>query len=106
MYGLAPDLLVAIQTVLTGNDTVDEAVLFGSRAKGNFRPGSDIDIALKGQGLTLNDLLELGITMDDLETLYRFDLVIYHRIAEPTLRDHIDRMGRVLYQKTPSPVSQ
>ncbi|MBC8155061.1 MAG: nucleotidyltransferase domain-containing protein [Bacteroidetes bacterium] len=106
MYGLTPELLMAIQSVLADNTTVDEAVLFGSRAKGNFRPGSDIDIALKGQGLKLNDLLELGLALDDLETPYRFDLVIYHRITEPVLHDHIDRMGRVLYQKTVSSVSQ
>jgi predicted nucleotidyltransferase len=76
---------------------IEEAILFGSRAKGNYSDGSDIDIALKGNRVRLNDMLNLSIELDDLELPYKFDLVIYSRIKEQTLKDHIDRVGISLF---------
>lgn len=99
MHGLNDELLTKVATILSNNNRVEEALLFGSRAKGNFRAGSDIDIALKGPNLVLNDILHLSIDLDALETPYQFDLVLYQRITEPALREHIDRVGHVLYQK-------
>lgn len=78
---------------------IKEAILFGSRAKGNFRPGSDIDIALKGEGLTLHHILQLLNAFDDLMLPYLFDVVIYDRIQEPALTLHIDQCGRVIYRR-------
>ncbi len=105
MYGLNDELLTKIAAILSTNNRVDEALLFGSRAKGNFRTGSDIDIALKGTSLVSNDLLHLSIDLDELETPYQFDLVIYQRITEPALRDHIDRVGQLLYQRVATVIS-
>lgn len=104
MYGLSADLLSNIKHLMAQHLGIDEAWLFGSRATGNFRPGSDIDMAIKGDKLTLNDIITLSIAFDDLETPYRFDLILYHRINEPALQEHIDRAGKLLYQKTASPI--
>ena len=106
MYGLNDELLTKITAILANNNRIEAALIFGSRAKGNFRPGSDIDIALKGSELAVKDIIQISIDLDELETPYRFDLVIYNRINESALREHIDRMGRVLYKKTLAGISQ
>lgn len=90
-----------ITQVITDAGNIREALLFGSRAKGNFRPGSDIDLALKGVGLTLKDILRVSAALDDLDLPYQIDLVIYDRITETALKDHIDRLGIDLLQSAP-----
>lgn len=94
-YGLPADSLEQIIKIISGNSNVTEIILFGSRAIGNYRTGSDVDIALKGD-LTLNDKLDILIALDNLELPYKFDLVLYSRINEVKLIDHIERVGVVL----------
>ena len=75
---------------------VESAVLFGSRAKGNFREGSDIDIALKGKAVTL---VHRGQIQEAYEVLYlpwKLDLILYDSITEAAVKDHIDRLGIAL----------
>jgi predicted nucleotidyltransferase len=95
--GLTEKLLKQIVTALADEPKVEGAVLFGSRAKGNFKEGSDIDLALKGTTLTPNDLMSLAARFEELPTLKRIDLLIYNTINEPALKDHIDRVGIQLY---------
>lgn len=95
-YGLSDNDLARIVDVLAMNGRVEQAILFGSRAKGTHKPGSDVDIALKGAGLTLNDLLTLSVALDELWIPLRVDLLLYNRIDEPALLDHIDRVGKNL----------
>jgi predicted nucleotidyltransferase len=73
--------------------------LFGSRAKGNYDPGSDIDIALKGEQMHLDDLIEFYVEMDKLLIPNKVDIVIFDRIGEQALIEHINRVGVVLYDK-------
>jgi predicted nucleotidyltransferase len=95
--GLTEKLLKQIVTALADEPKVEGAVLFGSRAKGNFKEGSDIDLALKGTTLTPNDLMSLAARFEELPTLKRIDLLIYNTINEPALKEHIDRVGIQLY---------
>lgn len=97
-YGIPRDDFSALITVLTRNNKIFEIILFGSRAKGTFSNGSDIDIALKGNNLGLKDILDASEGMEELLLPYKVDLVIYSRITEPTLIDHIDRVGIVLFK--------
>ncbi len=97
--GLPADAVAAIQRVLAGCPAVEQALLYGSRAKGNYRRGSDIDLSLKGDGLTYRDLLRLMDELDDLLLPYMIDLSIYHQIDNPALREHIERVGVVFYQR-------
>ncbi|PZX11921.1 putative nucleotidyltransferase [Breznakibacter xylanolyticus] len=90
--GLSPQTTTAFLSVLFQHPKVKEVILFGSRAKGTFKPGSDIDLALKGE-LNLQDLTLLLNHIDDLNLPYTFDLIIYNRIKEPALREHIQRVG-------------
>lgn len=98
-YGLQNADINQIIEVLSRNGRIDQIILFGSRAKGTFTEGSDVDIALKGSELNLSDILEAAVNLDELLLPYKFDLVIYDRIKEPSLREHIDRVGMVLFER-------
>jgi len=73
-------------------------LLYGSRAKGNYRHGSDIDLALEGRGLDETQLPALEIRLDDLLLPYCIDLSRLADIQNEALRDHIRRVGRVFYE--------
>ncbi len=96
-YGLPETDLKRIITLLQQNPKIKKITLFGSRAKGNFKEGSDIDIALIGNNLLLNDILDATIELEKLNLPFRFDLIIYDRIKEEALKEHIDRVGIILY---------
>ena len=95
--GLSVADLENVLSVLKKNTKIKQVILFGSRAKGNFRQGSDVDIALKGEGLKLKDILEASIEIDELLLPYKFDLIIFDRIKEISLIEHIERVGKTLF---------
>lgn len=98
-YGIEESMLHHIISILSKNPRIDRVLLFGSRAKGNFRIGSDIDLALTGKELELDDILDASLEIDNLNLPYKFDLVIYDRIKEPALLEHIDRVGVALFSR-------
>ena len=75
---------------------IQEAILFGSRAKGNYREGSDIDIALKGERLNLEHRRQLQESYEALYLPWKLDLILYESINEPAVKEHIDRVGIAL----------
>jgi len=75
---------------------IDRAVVFGSRAKGNWRENSDIDIAVFGEGVNVGLLVA---QLDELPMPYKFDIVDYNSINSCALREHIDRVGIEIYTK-------
>lgn len=91
-HGLTSEAWIAIAETLLANPRVEEVVLFGSRAKGIHKPGSDVDLALVG-ALELNDLLDLHERLDDLDLPYRFDLVSVRDVDDPAVLAHIERVG-------------
>lgn len=97
--GLKQEVIEKIQCTLTRFVAVDKAVLYGSRAKGNYKSGSDIDLTLYGVGLTHEDLMDISMALDDLLLPYTIDLSIYANLDNLELRDHIDRVGVVLFQR-------
>ena len=72
---------------------VKRVIIFGSRAKGNFREGSDIDLALIGPTITPQLRQEILIAYDNLDLPWKLDLVLYDLLQEPALKEHIDRWG-------------
>ena len=70
MFGLSDDVIEKIQNAFAENAKVDKAIVFGSRAKGNYKEGSDIDIAIKGQDLNFDDTLSLHQKFDELNIPY------------------------------------
>ncbi len=98
-YGLPPEALQAIRRVLAAHPAVDAAILYGSRALGRQRPGSDIDLTLQGEQLQHQDLLNIELELDDLLLPWKIDLSLLAHIDNPALLEHIRRVGKVLYQR-------
>lgn len=99
MYGLDTAAINAIKAVFATHAEVEQAILYGSRAKGTHRSDSDIDITLKGEALTLSLLFAIETALDDLLLPYKIDLSILHKIKNPDLIAHIKRVGMVFYEK-------
>lgn len=98
-YGLENFAISHIVSILERNPKIEKVILFGSRAIGNFQNGSDVDLSLIGKELELNDILNASIEIDNLALPYKFDLVIYDRIKEKALLEHIDRVGITLFER-------
>ena len=98
-YGLSDKTIEQIHAVLSKFPEVDKAVLYGSRAKGNFKRGSDIDLTLYGTGLSLTILYKIENELDDALLPYKIDLSIFEQIADSDVVDHIRRVGVVFYEK-------
>lgn len=97
-HGLSDTAIAQISEVFAKYPEVESAVLYGSRAKGTHKTGSDIDITLLGAGLTSQVLAAIQEDMEQGLLPYRFDLSIQSQITHPGLMDHIRRVGVVLYQ--------
>jgi predicted nucleotidyltransferase len=102
-YGLPDNAVQQILTVLKKYEQVDRAILYGSRAKGNYKNGSDIDLTLCGnEKLTLNIVYRILEDIDDLFLPYKIDLSIYRELQDPNIIEHIQRVGILFYEKSPS----
>jgi len=101
-YGLSQETIRKTSGIFAKYANIDEVVLYGSRAKGNYKPGSDIDLTIKGVGLNLEQLNKISTDLDDLLLPYTFDLSIFHHITNPDLMNHIERVGKVFYQRDKS----
>ena len=100
--GLKDAHRAAIVNLLRANKHVERAVLFGSRAKQTFTPDSDVDIALFGKALTITDQGHLAAAMEELTIPQRVDLLLYHRIEDATLCEHVLQDGIELYRRQES----
>ena len=98
-HGLSPDTVARIKSVLAGFPEVEKALLYGSRAKGNYRNGSDIDLTLFGDGLTENVVSRIYWALDDLLLPYKIDLSLFSGLKHPALIDHIRRVGIPLFER-------
>lgn len=96
-FGLDLKTIEKIQNVFEKYTLIDEAILYGSRAMGNFKVGSDIDIMLMAPKLTLTDQLKIENELDDLLLPYKIDLSLSHQIENSDLKDHIQRRGLKFY---------
>ena len=100
MFGLSVDALRKIREAFAGFPRIEKVVIYGSRAKGNHRKGSDIDITLIGKNLTLeNTIYPLTSALDDLYLPYTFDISIFNQLDEPEFIDHILRVGKTFYER-------
>ena len=98
-FGLNDTELQALRTTLASIPEVEEAIIYGSRARGTSRVASDIDITLKGSALTYLQLALLDARIDDLYLPYFVDLSLFSMLKNPDLLESIDREGKVLYKK-------
>ena len=101
-HGLSEITVERIRGVLSHFPEVKKAVLYGSRAKGTHRPGSDIDLTLHCHGLGQSLLARIDEELDDLLLPYQMDLSLFASLTHPALLDHIRRVGVVLYERADS----
>lgn len=98
-YGLPQSAIQQICAVLRRYPQVEQAILYGSRAKGNYKNGSDIDLTLRGADLTLNTLYKILDDLDELYLPYTIDLSVFNDISDPDVLEHIQRVGVTFYKK-------
>lgn len=98
-FGLDDHALRLIREVFARHPTIREARIFGSRAKGNYRPESDVDIAIFGD---VDGALVSVVAgeLDDLPLPYGFDVQAYNSIKHAALREHIDRVGLQMFVRS------
>lgn len=97
--GLKDAQLAEIRRFAQKNPAIERVSIYGSRAKGNYRPGSDVDLVLEGKELKLTNQLSFWNDLDDSDQPYFFDTIILHHIQNDSLLEHIRRVGVVIYQK-------
>ena len=98
--GLSESVIQRIRAVLARIPEVKKAVLFGSRAKGDYRNGSDIDLTLYGGAdLTLSVRHRIAVELDDLLLPFMIDLSIFRDISDPDMIEHIQRVGTPMYER-------
>jgi predicted nucleotidyltransferase len=98
-YGLSETTVQKISSIFARFPAVEKVVLYGSRAKDTYKTGSDIDLTLFGTTLTTNQLLQIMDALDDLLLPYTIDLSIFAQLNHPELKEHIERVGKVFYDK-------
>jgi uncharacterized protein len=98
-HGLPATTLAKIAGVLERFPEVERAVLFGSRAKGTHKPGSDVDLALGGATLDWRTIGKIYDALDDLLLPHRFSLVVDDAATDPDVAAHIRRVGIVVFQR-------
>jgi len=97
-FGLTEHEQELIRGVLRQHPEIIGAKIFGSRAKGTSQSNSDIDLTLEGK-IPSRLAAEISETLDDLPLPYLFDVTAYGEIEQRTLKEHIDRVGQVFYER-------
>lgn len=98
-FGLSKEVMKKIQGVLADHPAVERAVLYGSRAKGSHKPGSDIDLNLEGEAITPKERDRILLELDDLDLPYVLDVTVLHEVSHDPFLEHIERVGVVIYQR-------
>ena len=99
-YGLQDRDMMHILDAIRSFPEISQVVLFGSRAKGNHKPASDVDLAIKGASVTYETAVKLADILNEEKPLpYFFDVIHYEGISDPRLIEHIDRAGVLLYSE-------
>ena len=97
--GLPEDIVRKMGEIFRDCPEIDRVLLYGSRAMGNWRNGSDIDLCVEAVNLTLSELWAIENRIDDLLLPWKVDLSLRHQIDNPDLLDHIDQVGQIFYQR-------
>ena len=97
MYGLDLEEMQILQQIFSETNGLEEVILYGSRAKGNNKPFSDIDITLLGERLSDEDLTDICYKLSESSLPYFCDVSLYHKLRSPSLIEHINRRGKNIY---------
>jgi len=98
-FGLSEQTIERINSVFARHPEVEKVVLYGSRAKGTYKPGSDIDLTLYGNEISQKETNKILDELEELDLPYSIDLSVFSRLSHVQLRDHIERVGVVFYAR-------
>jgi uncharacterized protein len=98
-HGLSHSIVDQIKSVFVKYPELEKVLIYGSRAKGNFKPGSDIDLTFIGDGLNQTMLNKIDDEIDDLMLPYTFDLSILKNVSNTDFIAHVERVGIVFYER-------
>ena len=99
MYGLSDKEFAEMTAIFDQCANLEKVILYGSRAKGNYKKFSDVDITLEGDKLTLSDLFRIQDLLYESDLPYMYDVSIFSKISNPDLVDHIRRRGIVIWER-------
>ncbi len=97
--GLNQNIINQINNIFAKYPQIKKVMLYGSRAKGNYKKGSDIDLSMFGEDLTYKIQLDVFDDLDELLLPYTIDLSVFDYLDNANLRDHIERVGVVFYER-------
>jgi uncharacterized protein len=101
-FGITPKTFQLLLKTFQSFPQIEEVILFGSRAMGNYKKGSDIDLVLKGEKVTSRLVLQINAILNErLPIPYFVDILMFSQIDNPELLDHIQRVGKIIYEKNP-----
>jgi predicted nucleotidyltransferase len=103
-FGLSAESLETLYSLFAAYPGIQKVILYGSRAMGNYRPGSDIDITLiADESFSYSDLVRLEGKLEESNLPYFVDVSIYIKLTSHNFIDHIQRVGKVLYERASEP---
>ncbi|GJG68812.1 hypothetical protein PRLR6025_22810 [Prevotella lacticifex] len=97
-YGLKQQYIDELRAILRDIPGIEEAVLYGSRARGDYGRGSDIDICLKGEQITPSDVVSLKTALYESRIPYFFDVCVWNNIKNEDFKNNIIRDGKVIFE--------
>jgi len=96
-FGLKEKTIEQINEIFEKYNQVERVILYGSRALGTYKNGSDIDLTLVGKELSLSTMNKIWNDLDDLLLPYTFDLSLFSELTNTELIDHIVENGVDFY---------
>jgi len=99
-FGLPDEFLSVVRTFGNSNPRIEQIILYGSRATCRYRKGSDVDLALVDNQLTIDDIIQFEKQLEPLDVLNKFDVLIFDKISSPELKEQILTSGIELYSRT------
>ncbi len=98
-FGLRDEDISYIKKVIKKYQEINKALIFGSRAKVNYKNGSDIDIAIIGENVSFDTVSKLMGEFEDSHLPYMFDIIDYIHLNDKDVKEHIDRVGKVIFTR-------
>ncbi len=99
-YGLKQETINQLQTIFMQYPELEKVILYGSRSQGNYKQGSDIDLAFFGKALTQHHLFWIDEHIETLHLPYMLDLSLFEQLENPQLQHQILKFGEIVYQNT------
>ena len=99
MYGLTDRELALMDSYFSQITNLEKVILYGSRAKGNYKKFSDVDITLLGKEIGVSDLFKLQDLLYESDLPYMYDVSLFKSLTNPDLIDHINCKGVVLWER-------